>query len=92
VVLVLLVAAAVVLFVTPGYLTTRTLDQGALDQGVTRILQQDYKLGATDVSCPSGVEVAPGDAFTCDAKVDGEAVKVPVTILDEDGTYQVGRV
>jgi hypothetical protein len=91
-VLVLLVAAAVVLFVTPGYLTTRTFDQGALNQGVTRILQQDYKLGATDVSCPSGVEVAPGDAFTCDAKVDGEAVKVPVTILDEDGTYQVGRV
>lgn len=91
-VLVLLVAAAVVLFVTPGYLTTRTLDQGALNQGVARILQQDYKLGATDVSCPSGVEVAPGGAFTCDAKVDGEAVKVPVTILDEDGTYQVRRV
>jgi hypothetical protein len=90
--LVLVVAAAVVLFVTPGYLTTRNFDQGALNQGVARILQQDYKLGATDVNCPSGVEVTAGDTFSCDAKVDGEAVKVPVTILDEDGTYQVGRV
>ncbi|WP_433508271.1 DUF4333 domain-containing protein [Pseudonocardia halophobica] len=87
-----LAVLAVTAFWQPGFLVTEEFDQQALQAGVTRILTQDYGLGATGVSCPEGQKVEAGTTFTCSANVDGEAVEVPVTVLDDRGTYQVGRV
>lgn len=92
VLVVVLAVLAVTAFWKPGFLVTEEFDQQALQAGVTQILTQDYGLGATGVSCPEGQKVAAGTTFTCSANVDGEAVEVPVTVLDDQGTYQVGRV
>ena len=92
VLVIVLAVLAVTAFWKPGFLVTEEFDQQALQAGVTQILTQDYGLGATGVTCPEGQEVAAGTTFTCSATVDGEAVEVPVTVLDDQGTYQVGRV
>lgn len=90
---VLVVAAVLVLgFWRPGFLVTQEFDQQALQTGVTQILTQDYGLEVTALTCPDGQRVAAGESFTCAATVDGENVDVPITVLDDQGTYQVGRV
>ncbi|MCE0762211.1 DUF4333 domain-containing protein [Pseudonocardia kujensis] len=89
---VVLAVLAVTAFWKPGFLVTEEFDQQALQAGVTRILTQDYGLGATGVSCPEGQKVEAGSTFSCTANVDGENVEVPVTVLDDQGTYQVARV
>jgi nicotinamide mononucleotide (NMN) deamidase PncC len=91
-VVVVLAVLAVTAFWKPGFLVTEEFDQQALQAGVTQVLTQDYGLGATGVSCPEGQKVEAGTTFTCSANVDGENVEVPVTVLDDQGTYQVGRV
>ncbi|MFR9803376.1 DUF4333 domain-containing protein [Pseudonocardia sp. RS010] len=91
-VVVVLAVLAVTAFWKPGFLITEEFDQQALQDGVTQILTQDYGLGTTGVSCPEGQEVAAGTVFSCSANVDGEDVEVPITVLDDQGTYQVGRV
>jgi hypothetical protein len=92
VLVVVLAVLAVTAFWKPGFLVTEEFDQQALQSGVTQILTQDYGLGATGVSCPEGQKVEAGSTFTCSANVDGENVEVPVTVLDDQGTYQVARV
>jgi len=90
---IVVVAAVLVLgFWKPGFLVVSELDQQALQSGVTQILTRDYGLQVTALSCPHGQRVTPGNSFTCAATVDGENVQVPVTVLDDKGTYQVGRV
>ncbi|GAA4679076.1 hypothetical protein GCM10023215_10110 [Pseudonocardia yuanmonensis] len=91
-VVVVLAVLAVTAFWVPGFLVTEEFDQQALQAGVTQILTEDYGLDATAVSCPEGQRVEAGTTFTCSANVDGENVEVPVTVLDDQGTYQVGRV
>jgi hypothetical protein len=90
---VLVVAAAlVVAFVTPGLLVTRVFDAAALQQGVTTVLADDYGVeGLTDVQCPANVEAVAGATFTCSAAIDGDAVTVPIRVTDDDGGYEVGR-
>jgi hypothetical protein len=90
---VLVVAAAlVVAFVTPGLLVTRVFDTGALQKGVTTVLAEDYGVeGVSDVQCPANVKVAAGATFTCSAAIDGDAVTVPIRVTDDDGGYEVGR-
>ncbi len=86
------VALLVLGFVTPGWFVTRVLDAAAVQNGVTRILTDDYGVdGLADVRCPEGIEVAAGATFTCDATIDGDPVTVPVRVTDGDGGYEVGR-
>jgi hypothetical protein len=86
------VAILVLGFVAPGWFVTRVLDPAAVQNGVTRILTDDYGVdGLADVRCPEGVEVAAGASFTCDATIDGDPVTVPVRVTDGDGAYEVGR-
>ncbi|MCF7548940.1 DUF4333 domain-containing protein [Pseudonocardia sp. WMMC193] len=90
---VLVVAAVLVLgFWRPGFFVTEEFDRQALQTGVTQVLTQDYGLEVTALTCPDGQRVTAGSSFTCAATVDGENVTVPVTVLDDQGTYQVGRV
>jgi Domain of unknown function (DUF4333) len=79
-------------FVTPGFFVTRVLDPAAVQEGVQDVLSDDYGVeGVADVTCPADVEVVGGAAFECRATVDGDAVRVPVLITNDDAEYQVGR-
>jgi len=97
-VVVVLAAAAVVLFWKPGYLSSTVFDQAAVQDGVTTILTNaptddpaGYGLdGVSDVVCPSGVKVTAGATFTCTLTQDGSDKSVTVTIVDDSGTYKVG--
>lgn len=89
---VVLAVAAVLAFLWPGFLVSERFDQQALEAGVTKILTEDYGLGVTGVACPDDQTVSAGATFTCRANVDGEQVDVPITVLDDQGTYQVARV
>jgi hypothetical protein len=96
--LVAVVAALVVVvvlvlgFVTPGWFVTRVFDSGAVQAGVTKIITEDYATdGVADVRCPQNVQVASGATFSCEATIDGDPVTVPITVTDDQGTYQVGR-
>ena len=95
---VVLAAAAVVLFWKPGFLNTTVFDKTALQQGVTSILTNaatdnpsGYGLSdVANVTCPSGVKVKAGDTFTCTLTQAGADKSVTVTIVDGSGAYKVG--
>ena len=81
----------VLLFVAPGFLVTRTFDSAAVEDGVRRILVQEYGLQVDAVSCPPDQPVEPGARFTCTATADGEQTQVEITVRTEDGEYEVAR-
>lgn len=89
---VVLAVLAVLAFVAPGFAVTSTLDKTALQNGVTQVLTQNYKLQVGSVDCPDDVEASTGTAFACQALVDGEQVSVPGQVTSDEGDYQVGRV
>ena len=90
----LVVIAAIILitaFAWPGW-APKSLDQNAVQDGVKQVLTKDYQAtNVTDVSCPSGQSVEKGHSFTCTAMVGGQKQQVKVTILDDDGKYEVSR-
>jgi hypothetical protein len=90
-VVVVIVVVAVLGFVTPGFFNTRVFDAAALQEGVQRVLTQDYELDVSSVTCGEGVRVEVGATFECQATIDGEQVTVPITVTSEDGGYEVGR-
>jgi len=86
-----LAAAAVLGFVTPGFLVTTVLDQVAVQDGVRAVLQHDHRLGnVTSVICPPNQRAVPGRSFDCTAVINNNWVDVPVVIQSRDGRYQVG--
>ena len=91
---VILAIAAIVLvtgFWLPGWFP-KTLSQSAVEDGVKKVLSSDYSITNVDkVSCPSGESVSKGKTFTCDLSVGGQAQKVTITIIDDDGKYEVSR-
>jgi hypothetical protein len=91
VVVVVLAAVGVLGFVTPGFFVSKVFDAQAVSQGVTKILNDNYGVNASAVSCPANVKVASGATFQCDATVDGAQKKVPITVTSAGGDYQVGR-
>lgn len=71
---------------------TKTFDQAAVQDGVSRILTDDYGAQQVNrVSCPSGQEVVVGSTFLCDVDFDGRTTSVEIRVLDEDGTYSVSQ-
>ena len=100
---ILLLAAAAVLvgvvvvvlllgfLVGPRFLRYDVLDAGAVQQGVTRVVTDDWRRPVSDVRCPSGQRTRPGVTFSCSATVDGRSQQVPVDVVDEAGTYEVGQ-
>jgi hypothetical protein len=88
---VVVVVVAVLGFVSPGFFVSKVFDQAALQDGVQRILTQNYNLDVSAVQCDQGIHVQKGTGFECQATVDGAPVKVPITITSPDGAYEVGR-
>ncbi|MCY7343194.1 MAG: DUF4333 domain-containing protein [Pseudonocardia sp.] len=90
---VLVVAMIAVLgFVTPGFLVTRVFDAAAVQDGVRRVLTDDYRIdGVASVTCGDAIQVTSGKSFDCQATIDGEQVPVPVRITTDSGNYEVGR-
>ena len=89
---VVVVAFLVLGFVVPGWFVTRVFDATAVQNGVAKILTDDYGAdGVANVRCPDRVPVTVGTTFTCDAAIDGDPVKVPVRVTGTDGGYEVGR-
>ncbi|NMO92853.1 DUF4333 domain-containing protein [Actinomycetospora sp. TBRC 11914] len=91
----LVVAAVVVLLlaflVGPRFARYDVLDHAAVERGVTDVVTRDWHRQITGVSCPDGERVRPGTSFTCAATVDGKPQQVPVDVVDENGTYEVGQ-
>ena len=91
----MILAIAVIVLVTgfwlPGWFP-KTLSQSAVEDGVKKVLSTDYNIDNVDkVSCPSGQSVSSGKSFTCDLTVGGQQQKVTITIVDDDGKYEVSR-
>jgi hypothetical protein len=81
-------------FVTPGFLTKKVFDEGALegDNGVRKILVENYNEPAEDiegVDCPADQEVKQGNTFDCKVTIRGEEQTVKITVVNEDGQYEV---
>ena len=78
-------------FVTPGFFTTTVFDQKAVEDGVGRILSDEYGQNAQQVSCPAEQKVQTGSRFTCRATIDGEQRDVTITVRTDTGEYEVAR-
>jgi Domain of unknown function (DUF4333) len=84
-------AALVAVLALSGRLGTTTFDNVAVQNGVKKILTEDYKKNVTSVTCPAGEEVKAGRTFTCTATVDGQQRQVTITVKSDDGAYEVGE-
>jgi hypothetical protein len=78
----------------PGFGRTTVFDEEALESayGVAKILVEfyDYTWAAIeDVDCPADQEVKPGSTFTCALTLGGEDHTVTITVVNEDGEYEV---
>jgi hypothetical protein len=93
VVLVVVIAAAVAVlgFVWPGWFNSKVLDTATLESGVKGILQNDYKLPVSGVTCPATPPVKVGYSFTCQATINGQTKQVQVTVKTADGLYEVAQ-
>lgn len=85
-------------FWKPGFFVTRQLNIAKVQEGVQHILTDPntgYGIsGVSGVSCndghnPSGDQ---GTRFRCSLSVNGAQHSVEVTVVDDHGTYQVGKV
>lgn len=92
VVLVIIAAAAVLLFWKPGYLRAETFASGDMEAGVKTLLTEQYKIqGVQSVSCPSGKTVTDGNTFQCTVTIEGKQQKVNITVTGTEGKYTVSK-
>lgn len=89
--LVIIAAVIVGILATSGALGRTTFDNVAVENGVKKILTEDYKKNVGTVSCPAGEEVKAGRTFTCTANVDGQERQVTITVRTDGGEYEVGE-
>lgn len=91
VVLALVVVALLAFLVGPRFARYDVLDRAAVERGVTDVVARDWKRQVTGVSCPDDERVRPGTTFFCSGTVDGRPARIPVDVVDESGTYEVGQ-
>ena len=91
VVLAAVVVALLAFLVGPRFARYEVLDRAAVERGVTEVVTRDWRRPATAASCPEDVRVRPGASFTCTVTIDGRPQQVPVDVVDEAGTYEVGQ-
>jgi hypothetical protein len=96
VVLGLVVIAAVVVallafLVGPRFARYDVLDRAAVERGVTDVVTRDWHRRITGTTCPADQRVVPGTSFLCTATVDDRPQQIPVDVVDENGTYEVGQ-
>ncbi|WP_071288289.1 DUF4333 domain-containing protein [Mycolicibacterium llatzerense] len=91
-------AVGVAGFWKPGFFLTRQLNVAKVQDGVQRILTDSnagYGIaGVSGVKCNNGQNPSgdQGTKFICDLTVNGVKHHVEVTVTDDKGTYQVGRI
>jgi hypothetical protein len=86
------VAVVLVLgFVVPGFFTTTVFDQHAVQDGVRRILTDEYGQNADAVRCPLDQQVRQGTTFTCTATIDDKLRTVLITVKTDSGEYEVAQ-
>lgn len=71
----------------------KVFDEAALEgpDGVQKILVNDYKLeNIESVDCPADQEVEQGSKFNCVVMQGGDELTVQITVISDDGQYQVG--
>jgi hypothetical protein len=78
-------------FVVPGFFTTTVFDQQAVQDGVRRILTDEYGQNADAVRCPLDQQVRQGTTFTCTATIDDKLRTVLITVKTDSGKYEVAR-
>ena len=62
------------------------------DNGVRKILVEFYNEPAEDiwsVDCPADQKVTQGNTFDCKVTIRGEEQTVKITVVNEDGQYEV---
>jgi hypothetical protein len=68
-----------------------TLEQKSLQDGVSRVLNQNYgEPDVKNVQCPSGEAVDNGTTFDCSVQIGGQPKKVTVRVLNDKPEYSVG--
>ncbi|MEU7811887.1 DUF4333 domain-containing protein [Pseudonocardia sp. NPDC049154] len=90
----LLAACSVLVTGTPTPAPPRTLDGAQVERDVRAVLAADPStaaLATAPVLCPQQVVVYPQLVLFCQAQLGNVIRSVPVTVLDRDGNYQVGR-
>lgn len=92
----IIVAAAVVVallafLVGPRFARYDVLDRAAVERGVGDVVTRDWHRQVAGVTCPDDVRVRPNTSFSCTATVDGRPQQVPVDVVDQNGTYEVGQ-
>ncbi len=91
VVLAVVVVALLAFLVGPRFARYDVLDRASVERGVTEVVTRDWKRQVAGVSCPDDERVRPGTTFSCTGTVDGRPVSIPVDVVDENGTYEVGQ-
>ena len=86
-----LIVIVVVVLVVTGVFTKKVFDTAKVEQGVTGVLTNDYKLKASNVKCPDNQAVKAGITFSCQVTVDGAQKTVQITVKSDDGHYEVGQ-
>ncbi|MEV5298631.1 DUF4333 domain-containing protein [Amycolatopsis methanolica] len=68
-----------------------TLDQAAVQDGVVKILREDFGEGdVKNAQCPEDQPVRTGATFECTVTVAGQPKKVTVRVLNDQAQYEVG--
>ncbi len=68
-----------------------TLDQAAVQDGVVKILREDFGEGdVKNAQCPDDQPVRTGTTFECTVTVAGQPKKVTVRVLNDQAQYEVG--
>lgn len=86
-----IVGGVVAALALSGALGRTTFDNVAVQDGVRKILTEEYQRDVGAVSCPAGQEVKTGRTFNCSVTVDGEERQVTITIKTDSGEYEVGE-
>lgn len=68
-----------------------TLDHSAVQDGVVKILREDFGEGdVQNAKCPEDQPVRTGTTFECTVSVAGQPRKVTVRVLNDQAQYEVG--
>ena len=66
----------------------KTLDTGDAEQKISDSIFDQRKV-RVDVSCPDDMKAKKGQTYTCEAKANGQDVKVKLEMLDDDGRFEM---
>jgi hypothetical protein len=73
------------------FFVSKVLSQSSVQDGVKKILEDDYKDPVSSVSCTETMTVTVGNTYTCQVVTGGQTKQVLITIKTADGQYEVGQ-